>query len=312
MVHRSHGVLALALAVGLTSGAAIAQARLANPGQDLTPDGRTANGRQTIDPGPGGPAPRQADGHPDLTGYWKTIREQGHPAGNLGKDYPAFKLPFTPAGEKAYQYDLTQTPDPEALCILGGAPRLSVSGMAFEIQQTEHRAAFLYAYTTYRTVPVDGRPHEADPDPKFFGNAAGSWDGDVFVVDSVGFHDSAEGKIWADENGAPQSSQARVIERWTRADRNHLHLDLILDDPKYYREPVHLSHSWALGDKPGEGVKESACNENNLDAANIGPGPGYIGPDGNRGYEPTAKLPDAPPSLDDYAPAKPAVKKAAK
>ena len=177
MLDRSPAVVCLALALGLAAGSAVGQQRLANPGQTVQ--------KPFVDPGPGGPAPRRADGHPDLTGYWKTIREAGHPAGNLGKDYPGFKLPFTPAGEKAYQYDLTQTRDPEALCILGGAPRLSVSGMGFEIQQTPREAAFLYAYTTYRTVPIDGRPHEADPDPKFFGNAAGSWDGDVFVVDSV-------------------------------------------------------------------------------------------------------------------------------
>ena len=135
--HRSRGVVALALAMGLTSGAAIAQAAAGESGQDLTADGRPAGGRRSIP----GLAVRAAPGRwssgPDR--LLENHPRAGHPAGNLGKDYPAFKLPFTPAGEKAYQYDLTQTRDPEALCILGGAPRLSVSGMAFEIQQTQLR-----------------------------------------------------------------------------------------------------------------------------------------------------------------------------
>jgi hypothetical protein len=305
--------ISAAILAAASGGIVLAQPRLGNPGQELTPDGRPTGRAAFVDPGPGGPAPRTADGHPDLTGRWKPIREPGKPGGNLGKDYPGFQLPFTPAGEKAHQFDLTQTKDPESQCILGGIPRFNASGMAFEILQTSGEAAFLYGYTTYRTIPIDGRPHEADPDPKYFGNGAGAWDGDVFVIDSVGFHDSAEGKIWADENGDPQSDQTHVVERWTRVDRNHLHLDEVVTDPKYYREPLHFSRTWVLGTKPGDGVKESACNENNLDAANVGPGPGYIGPDGARGYDPSAKLPDTPPDPDFYtsaaasskAPAKP-------
>lgn len=42
------------------------------------------------------PTPRTADGHPDLTGYWKGTRDT-HPVGNIGKDLPGFKLPLTPA-----------------------------------------------------------------------------------------------------------------------------------------------------------------------------------------------------------------------
>ena len=32
----------------------------------------------------------------------------------------------------------------------------------------------------------------------------------------------------------------------------------------------------------------------------IGPGPGYIGPDGNRGYPPGSVLPKTPPGPDAY------------
>ncbi len=65
------------------------------------------------------PTPRTADGHPDLTGYWKGIRGTT-PVGNIGKDLPGFKLPLTPAGEAALKHNLTATIDPESLCIIGG------------------------------------------------------------------------------------------------------------------------------------------------------------------------------------------------
>ena len=41
--------------------------------------------------------------------------------------------PFTPAGEAAYKYNMTQSINPEGLCLFQGVPRASVSGVPFEI-----------------------------------------------------------------------------------------------------------------------------------------------------------------------------------
>ncbi len=49
---------------------------------------------------PPGPTPRTADGHPDLSGFWKGSRATT-PVGNIGKDLPDFRLPLTPAGQAA-------------------------------------------------------------------------------------------------------------------------------------------------------------------------------------------------------------------
>ena len=78
----------------------------------------------------------------------------------------------------------------------------------------------------------------------------------------------------------------------------NLRTEMKVTDPKYYTRPFTFSRTWVLG-KPREGLSEYACNENNIDAAHIGPGPGPIGPDGNRGKDYGA-LPDVPPSPDDY------------
>jgi hypothetical protein len=248
--------------------------------------------------GPAQPTPRLGDGHPDFTGFWKSLHEKGKPIGNIGRDLPDFKLPFTPAGEKAVAYNRTQTVDPEALCILGGNPRHNASALPFEILHTPKRLAFLYLYTTYRLVPLDGRSHDADPDPKYFGDEIGHWEGDTLVIDSVGFKDSKDGKFWIDENGDPQSEKTHTVERWTRPDKDHVHLSLTIDDPVYYTRPFTFDRNWVLG-RPGQGLSEYACAENNRDAAHLGPGPGAIGPDGNRGYA-TPNLPKDPPGPDAY------------
>lgn len=244
--------------------------------------------------GPSPPAPRAPDGHPDLSGYWKGSPKT-HPVGNIGKDLPGFKLPFTPAGKAALQYNLTHTIDPESLCIIGGIPRHSASALPFEIVQNHNRVVFLYMYTYFRVIPTDGRKHDPDPDPSFFGDKIGWWDGDTLVIDSIGFKDH---DLWIDENANPESDQMHAIERWTRPDRDHLHLDLTVDDPKYYTHPFQYHRTWLLG-KPGEELREYSCSENNIDRDHLGPGPGPIRPDGTRGYM-APPLPKVPPPPEFY------------
>ena len=64
--------------------------------------------------GPPVETPRGLDGKPDLTGYWRPLREAGKPGGNLGKDEPNFALPFSDLGRRALLYSQNHTVDPEA------------------------------------------------------------------------------------------------------------------------------------------------------------------------------------------------------
>lgn len=244
------------------------------------------------------PTPRGLDGKPDLTGFWKPIREAGKPGGNLAKDEPNFRLPYSAAGLKALDYNLNHTIDPEALCILGGIPRHNASGLPFEILHTPKRLATLYLYNTHRWVWIDGRAPDPDPEPRYFGNAIGKWEGDTLVISTIGLKDSADGKVWADENADPISSDATVVERWTRPDFEHINVEMTVTDLKYYTRPFVFRRTWVIG-QPGEGLTEYACTENNIDASHLGPGPGPIGPDGNRGAG-YGSLPDVPPGPEAY------------
>lgn len=251
--------------------------------------------------GPRVETPRGLDGKPDLTGYWRPLREPGKPGGNLGKDEPNFILPFTELGKRAQLYSQNHTVDPEALCILGGIPRHNGSGLPFEILHTPNRLATLYQYNTHRWVWIDeNRKHPENPEPLYFGHAIAHWEGEALVIETVGLKDSSKEKIWLDENGNPTSDATRVIERWTRPDFHHLSLEMTVNDPKYYTRPFTFKRTWVHGD-PGQGLGEYACNENNIDADHIGPGAGVIGPDGNRGYGyGDLSLPEDPPGPEAY------------
>jgi hypothetical protein len=241
---------------------------------------------------PSKPAPRMADGHPDLSGYWKGQRGMV-PGGNIAKDLPGLKLPLTPAGEAAWKHNVTATVDPEALCILGGIPRHNASGLPFEIVQSAKKVAFLYWYSYYRLIPIDAtRKHSEDPDPSFFGEELGRWEGNTLVIDSVGFKDT---QVWADENGSPHSDALHVVERWTRPDADHIHVETLIEDSKFYTRPFTYSRTWIAG-KPDDEVHEYACSENNVDRDHLGFGPGPIRKDGTRGYENPAPLPPPLPA----------------
>ncbi len=195
---------------------------------------------------------------------------------------------MTPQGEAALQHNLTATIDPESLCILGGIPRHNASGLAFEVLQGRNKVAFLYWYSYYRLIPVDPRrKHSSDPDPSFFGEELGHWEGDTLVIDSTGFKDD---KVWIDENANPHSDALHVVERWTRPDADHIHVETLIEDPKFYTRPFTYSRTWVAG-KPEEEVHEYSCSENNIDQKHLGFGPGPIRKDGTRGYENPAPLP---------------------
>ena len=250
--------------------------------------------------GPRVDSPRGPDGKPDFTGFWRPLKEPGKPGGNMGKDEPGFVLPFTETGKRALLYTQNHTVDPEALCTLGGIPRHNASGLPFEVLHTPQRIGFTYNYNTSRLISIGSElKYEQNPPPRYFGSALARWEGDTLVIETRGLRDSVKDKIWLDENGDPTSDQTQVVERWTRPDFHHFHLEMTVTDPKYYTRPFKFTRTWARAPK-GLGQQEYACNELNLDAEHIGPGAGVIGPDGNRGYGYTAPLPAVPPGPEAY------------
>src|SRR5262247_1256749 len=215
------------------------------------------------------PTPRTVSGRPDFSGYWKGTTDT-KPVGNIGKDLPGWKLPLTSAGEAALKHNLTATIDPESLCIIGGIPRHNASGLPFEVLQGNNKIAFLYWYSYFRLIPIDAnRKHSDDPDPTFVGEELGKWEGDTLVIDSIGFKDE---KVWIDENANPHSDALHVVERWTRPDADHIHVEMLIEDPKFYTRPFTYSRTWVLG-APTDQIAEFSCSENNVHSDHLGFGP---------------------------------------
>jgi hypothetical protein len=114
-----------------------------------------------------------------------------------------------------------------------GYPRASIHPMRFKIVQGKDFIYFLYEYNeSWRSIALNAK-HSEDPDPTWFGEAVGKWEGDTLVVDAIGFNDRA----WLDPIGHPRSEKLHLVERWRRADRDTLVNDLTIDDPVVYAKP---------------------------------------------------------------------------
>ena len=213
-------------------------------------------------------APRAPDGKPDLSGFWG-----GPLLRNMDKNVPGgFAAIMTPAGKAAYEYNRTQSVNPEGLCLFAGTPRASISGVPFEIVQNSNRVVFLYELmNTFRSIPVDGRSHPKDIEPSFFGNGVGKWEGDTLVIDSVGFKDKLS---WLDDDAHPHSDAMHVIERWSRTDATHLAHEVTVEDPKFFTRSFKFDRVFTHL-APGQELLEFACDENNIDrnGGHLGFGP---------------------------------------
>jgi hypothetical protein len=106
-----------------------------------------------------------------------------------------------------------------------------------------------------RTIHMDGAPLPADQLPLPLGYSTGRWDVNVLTVETT--HFSAGGFMFVDR-GYPFSSTARITERYWREPRdNNLQMELVVDDPVNYTEPVTLGREWIWS--PDEEVHPWNC-----------------------------------------------------
>jgi hypothetical protein len=227
-------------------GAAVLIAVVATP-LALVAQQRGAGGGAPVAAAAAEPAPRLADGHPDLSGVWWTGGDVGGRGFNAGRGRGAAGGPapatftglYTPeAAAKAKK--LTDVDDPTLKCTPTAFGTLNVSmfdvGAVAQIVATPKFVVMLTeTYHGYRIVPTDGRQHRADVPPSYRGDSVGRWDGDVFVVETRNFTDDTW--IWAEGRASPHSDQLRLVERYRRVDRNTLEIEATVYDPKVLTAP---------------------------------------------------------------------------
>jgi hypothetical protein len=247
----------------------------------------------------GGPAPRAADGHPDLTGHWYVgllgKEDATLLSGGVGNSDPSVR-PFDPkvtpeeqpsfqpwAAEKIKQltasaratggnYDKLPKAQRIALlnneilhlsqnCMPHGVPAMFLEpGHGMELVQTSGLLVQLMELNhDFRLVPTDGRPHTKDPDPAFAGEGIGHWEGDTLVIDTIGLDE----RVGVMQQWSFHSDQEHVIERISRPSLNYLNYQVTVDDPKVLTKPwKSVVHHFSLSHEP---MLEWYCGVNSHD-----------------------------------------------
>jgi hypothetical protein len=247
--------LAVALVTGLCGPASGQWLNTPSPNVPKGADGK---------PNLAAPAPKTADGHPDLSGVWmpNTRGLQDLAAGMTPPDIPY--QPWADQIVKDRANGARGKDDPAAHCV-PGMPKLIVLPYPYKIFQTPGTTIILYeGFTTFRQIFTDGRALPKDPQPSWLGYSIGKWDGDTFVVDTIGIND----RTWMDNAGRPHSDALHTIERYRRRDFGTLEVTLTIDDPKAYTRP------WTVNHSPSrlvvdQDLLEYVCTENNKDVEHL-------------------------------------------
>jgi hypothetical protein len=222
------------------------------------------------------PAPRTADGKPDMSGIWVATgalllfegeeafaaaraadAAAGRPPGNSGE-----APPYTPEAEAQRQYFLSRQgiDDPMARCLLTGVPRIKFRPLPFEIVQLPDRVIMLYEiHHAFRIIPTDGRPPPEDAEPSYLGESVARWDGDTLVVDITSFND----KTWLTGVGTIHTEALRVTERYTRDSYDTIRYEATMEDPAVLTRPWTIRETFRL--RPDERIREYECIESNED-----------------------------------------------
>jgi hypothetical protein len=174
--------------------------------------------------------------HPDFSGLW-------FPSGRSQTPSPA---PYTDGAQvfaDQYEAEFTLDDDPGRYCIWPGMPR-AIWGAPFTVeilQRPQDITIHWEGYGMYRKIYMaDHNPPEPIL-PSAMGHSVGHWEGDTLVVETTDL------KPYPYMNRMATSSVAHVVERIRLEERErdgrktkHIVNELVLTDPKVYKEPIHI------------------------------------------------------------------------
>jgi len=224
---------------------------------------------------PGGPAPRLADGHVDLTGRWYPnaagrMLQVAYPVNRAAfqqfdpKATPEEKPSFKPGLDPKYT-----RPNPYGVCDQPGVPSATLEQISqhvpIELIASPARVAVLYEYPlNVRMIYTNGRKHLKDPDPTFNGDSEAHWEGDTLVVDVIGIDDRLRNLVPGETTpGWFPSDKEHVVERWSRPSKNYLTYQVTIEDPVVLAKPwTSAPRTWSLSAIPGDEWGEVFCTHN--------------------------------------------------
>ena len=135
-----------------------------------------------------------------------------------------------------------------------------IYGNGLRIVQNPEAVAISYEMIhDTRIIPLDGRPHADGNIRQYMGNARGHWEGDTLVVETTNFTDKTN--VGVNGNGAPNSGELKLTERFTRVDPQMIEYTATINDPVAFTAPFTMR--LMITATPGYQMYEYSCHEGN-------------------------------------------------
>lgn len=146
--------------------------------------------------------------------------------------------------------------DTGAICQIDGIFRIPIRGGGFMWLPAGKDRVLLVSSQIYaagvRKIYFN-REHSAYPPLTWFGESIGRWEGDVLVIDTIGFNS----KSWLTSSMHPHSEELHVVERMRMVAKGLLELRTTVDDRLALSSPYSYSRFYKL---VGQEVPENICN----------------------------------------------------
>ncbi len=203
---------------------------------------------------------RTPEGKPDFSGVY-AFGGGGRGRG-AGAAAPADGIARTPTLKPgAEKYRVSRGPQDTgrtADCMPLSPPDAFGVPYQFQIVQNKDFLVLLHEYPgTFRLIPLDGEPHQVDPDPTWLGDSVGRWEGDTLVVDTIGYNDKTE------VSGFRHSDALHTVERFRRTE-DGFEYQVTIEDPNVFVGPWTETRTYRLNVPPMKKIMEFVC-ENNRD-----------------------------------------------
>jgi hypothetical protein len=204
-------------------------------------------------------APAKIGGEPSLNGVWQAVGAaywnlEPHSAEQLegSKELGAIgaipaglgvveggDIPYLDAAKAKRDENRKGWPkaDPEAKCYLPGIPRATYMNYPFQIIQGGSGADMLFVYeyaATNRVIHMSPKPEDPKPPiDTWMGLSNGSWVNGSLQVVTTGFN----GESWLDRAGNYAGAKAKITEKFTPIDSDHIQYEATIENPEVFSKP---------------------------------------------------------------------------
>jgi hypothetical protein len=214
-----------------------------------------------------GPAPKLPNGKPSMAGVWSQTRRADVTNPKVQAGFIK-ELPYTPWGERQWKnYDTNKQGDYAGSCLPFGMSRTIFGPHPIEFVQDDNRLIILAEQNTwFHQVYTDGRPHDPDLPPTWWGDSIGHYEGDTLIVETTNIN----GYIKVDTIGHPLSSKAKLTQTFKRPNYGTIQHTITYDDPKTYTKPWTITNTWSLEPIADTKLLEYSCEEGNIEYLSLG------------------------------------------